>query len=65
MILIEKRIAKALIRMRGCADWSVPALFANLRSQVFSRQGPYYAFYIEIVMFAFIPKDLKSFSLNY
>ena len=30
----------ALIRLRGCAGWSAPELFANPRSQVFSRRGP-------------------------
>ena len=37
MILSSKRITKALIRLRACAGWSVPVLFANLRRQVFSR----------------------------
>ena len=36
-----KRITKALIRLRGCAGWSAPVLFANPRRQVFSRRGPY------------------------
>ena len=29
MILHNKRITKALIRLRGCVGWSVPLLFAN------------------------------------
>ena len=37
----KKRITKALIRLRGCAGWSAPVLFANPRRQVFSRRGPY------------------------
>ena len=41
VILSNKLITKALIRQRGCTGWSVPVLFANLRRQVFSRQGPY------------------------
>ena len=41
MILSKKRITKALIRLRGCAGWSVPGLSANLRRQVFSRRGPF------------------------
>ena len=41
MILSIKRITKALIRLRGCAGWSAPVLFANHRRQVFSRRGPY------------------------
>ena len=42
MILSKKRISKALIRLRGCAGWSAPVLFATPRRQVFSRQGPLY-----------------------
>ena len=41
MILSRKGIIKALVSLCGCAGWSVPLLFANLRRQVFSRQGPY------------------------
>ena len=33
-------MTKELIRLRGCAGWSAPLLFANLRRQVFSRLGP-------------------------
>ena len=40
MILSKKRIAKALIRLRGCEGWSAPVLFENTRRQVFSRRGP-------------------------
>ena len=29
MVLSKKRITKALIRLRGCAGWSAPMLFAN------------------------------------
>ena len=29
MILSKKRITKVLIRLRGCAGWSAPVLFAN------------------------------------
>ena len=43
MILSTKRITKALIRLRGCAGWSAPVLFATPRRQVFSRRGPNYA----------------------
>ena len=39
MILSEKRIKKALIRLRGCAGLSTPVLFANPRRQVLSRRG--------------------------
>ena len=41
MALSKTRITKALIRLRGCAGWSVPVLFANPGRQVFSRRGPY------------------------
>ena len=41
MIHSKKRLTKALIRLRRCAGWSAPVLFANPRRQVFSRQGPY------------------------
>ena len=30
-----------MIRLRECAGWSAPVLFANPRKQVFSRRGPY------------------------
>ena len=42
MILLDKRITKALINLRGCAGWSVPVLFANPRRQVFSREAHIY-----------------------
>ena len=34
MILSNKQITKALIRMCGCAGWSAPLLFTNHRRQV-------------------------------
>ena len=37
MVLSNKRMTKALIRLRGCAGWSAPLLFANPRRQVFLR----------------------------
>ena len=40
MILSNKRIINALIRLRVCAGWSASLLFANHRRQVFSRRGP-------------------------
>ena len=36
MVLSKKRITKALIRLRGCAGWSAPVLFANPEDR-FSR----------------------------
>ena len=41
MILSNKWVTKMLIRLRWCADWSVPLLFANPQRQVFSCRGPY------------------------
>ena len=47
MVLSKQWITKALIRLRGCAVWSAPLLFANLRRQVFSRRGPkFYVLYL-------------------
>ena len=43
-MLSKQGITKALIRLRGCAGWSAPLLFANLGRQVFSRRGPKYMF---------------------
>ena len=40
MILSKKQITKALFRLRGCAGWSAPVLFANPQRQVFLRRGP-------------------------
>ena len=37
IIPYHKRITKELIRLRGCAGWSAPLLFANHRRQVFSQ----------------------------
>ena len=37
MVLSKNQITKALIRLCGCAGWSVPLLFAYPR-----RRGPYY-----------------------
>ena len=41
MLFSEKRITKAVIRLRGCAVWSMPLLFAYLRRQGFSRRCLY------------------------
>ena len=37
MILSNKQITKALIRLRGYAGWSAPSFFTNPRRQVFSH----------------------------
>ena len=41
IVLYKTRITKALFRLRGCAGWSAPVLFANPRRQVSSRCGPF------------------------
>ena len=38
MILFNKRITKALIRLRGCAGWSVPVLFATPEDRFLASQ---------------------------
>ena len=43
LILLDKRITKVLISLRGWAGWSAPVLFPNPQRQVFSRQGLYVA----------------------
>ena len=40
MILFKKRITKALIRLRGCAGWSAPVLFANIPNTCFLVSRP-------------------------
>ena len=41
MLLSNKRITKALIRLRRCAGWSAPVLFEIPRRKVFLPRGPY------------------------
>ena len=59
MMLSNKRIAKALIRLRRCAGWSAPLFFANPRRQVFPfldgdvPRSPSYGVYIsQLIRFA-------------
>ena len=40
MVLSKTQITKVLIRLRKCAGWSAPVLFANPQREVFSRRGP-------------------------
>ena len=40
MLVSNKQITKALIRLRGCAGWSVPVLFANLPKTCFLPSWP-------------------------
>ena len=60
MILFKKRITKAMIRLRGCAGWSAPVLFANPRRQVFSRRGPYYTALWLLLRSCFWPRGYKT-----
>ena len=39
MILSNKRITMALIKLHGCAGWSLRLLVAKSQRQVFSQQG--------------------------
>ena len=41
MILSDKRLTEALIRLCGCTSWTAPLLFRNQRRKVFSRRDPY------------------------
>ena len=43
MILSDKRITEALIRLCGCTGWTAPLLFRNQQRQFFSRRDPYYS----------------------
>ena len=50
----KKRKTKALIRLRGCAGWSAPVLFATPRRQVFSRRCPFvfnfnFVFWLDLI----------------
>ena len=40
MVLTKERITKVLIRLRGCAGWSVPLLFTYLK-EGFLTTGPF------------------------
>ena len=44
MILDKKRTTKALIRLRGCAGWSAPVLFATPEDR-FSRDAAHFILY--------------------
>ena len=50
MIFSKKRITKVLIRLRGCAGWSSPVLFAKPRRQGFWRRGPFYSLIFRLSM---------------
>ena len=39
MIRSNKRITKALIRLRGCAGWSAPVLFQNPEDRFFRNEA--------------------------
>ena len=57
MLLSEKQITKALIRLPGCACRSAHVLFTNPQRQVFSRRCPYVITWVNIY-WAFYAKNL-------
>ena len=48
MILSNKRITKMLIRLGGCAGWSLPSLFTNTKHRFSCVQAHYYTMYIHM-----------------
>ena len=64
MFLSKKRMTKALIRLRGCAGWSAPVLFANPRRQIFSRRGLYYGISPKISCTSSLDKCRCKFTIN-
>ena len=54
-----------LIRLRGCAGWSAPVLFANPRRQVFSCRGPVISIIIYKHRFRELLPVLTSRHLSY
>ena len=48
MILLKKRIKKALISLRGCAGWYAPVLYANSLRQVFLGCSTFYTYHIVV-----------------
>ena len=65
MILSNKRITKALIRLRGCAGWSAPLLFANPRRQVFSRRRRYYYVIYTILYYTILYYTILYYTILY
>ena len=49
MILCNKQITKALIRLRGCIGWSTQLLFAYPQRQVFLQRDPITSGRVEIL----------------
>ena len=64
MILSNKQITKVLIRLRGCAGWSAPVLFANPRRQVLSRGDPFLPCPQYNVFHDVMPKGNKAWRYN-
>ena len=62
MMLSNKRITKALIRLRGCAGWYAPLLFAYPEDR-FSRVEVHIQFF-RIVFFVFCIFVCGSFSFR-
>ena len=65
MRLSNKGITKALIRLRVCAGWSAPLLFAYSRRQVFSRRGPTYFYALGQIKSVFRVTGLNSLGIGY
>ena len=62
MVLSEKRITKALIRLRGCAGWSAPVLFANPRRQ--DRKPMLHPYHNHMHIFIPRQKHMQSLKLE-
>ena len=59
MILYKTRITNVWIRLRGCAGWPAPVLFANPRRQVFSHRVPNDTLFINCTQFEQIHSSAK------
>ena len=65
ILLSQQRTTKALIRLRGCAGWSAPLLFAYEIRYIFSWPGSFgsctflQSFYFKFCMSRLMPKPTK------
>ena len=62
MVLSEKGITKALIRLRGCTGWSAPVLFANPQRQ--DRKPMLHPNHNHMHIFRPRPKHMQSLKLE-
>ena len=53
--LSKQRTTKVLIRLRGCAGWSAPLLFAYGIRHVFAWPGPYYLLLFVAITYTWAP----------